>query len=172
MANSDYVDDLTRFWESSAPGISKLQYALAVRLVRSGRYVEEALAGAAQEVGLVGRGDYEVLAAIVRSGSEGVRPADLARVAMISTSGMTGRLDRLEHSGLVERARHPSDRRGVYVRATEAGIEVAAEALQRSIARSQELFAGISDEELVSVANQLKVTLRDLADIADPMRPF
>jgi DNA-binding MarR family transcriptional regulator len=43
---------------------------------------------------------------------------------MLSSAGITSRLDRLEKRGYVKRTRHPNDRRGVLVELTESGRHV------------------------------------------------
>ena len=51
-------------------------------------------------------GDFDVLATLRRSGaSHAVQPAELARTTMITSGGLTKRIDRLEEAGLVERTR-------------------------------------------------------------------
>jgi DNA-binding MarR family transcriptional regulator len=49
---------------------------------------------------------------------------DLGRAVVISKSGLTGLVDRMERAGLVERAGDPGDRRIVHVTLTRAGAEV------------------------------------------------
>ena len=66
-----------------------------------------------------------MLAALRRSGEPyRLTPTKLAEEALISTAGMTNRLDRLEQAGLVERLPDPDDRRGVLVELTGEGREL------------------------------------------------
>jgi DNA-binding MarR family transcriptional regulator len=67
--------------------------------------------------------DLECLDLITRSGP--LSPSDLARRAGLHPATMTGILDRLERGGWIDRDRHPSDRRGVVVRAAHGrGAEI------------------------------------------------
>jgi DNA-binding transcriptional ArsR family regulator len=51
-----------------------------------------------------GRGWFDVLAALRRSGTPyELNPTELSRAMLLSSGGMTKRLDRLEAAGLVER---------------------------------------------------------------------
>jgi DNA-binding MarR family transcriptional regulator len=67
----------------------------------------------AQETGLA-LADFDVLAQLARAGGE-LRMTDLADRALISRSGMTRRVARLVHEGLVRRADANADGRGVVV---------------------------------------------------------
>lgn len=86
-------------------------------------------------------GEFDVLAALRRSGSGAVlTPTALARVAMVSPSGMTNRLDRLEAAELIERRPDPDDRRGSLVELTSAGRDIADRAVEDLVAAENEMF--------------------------------
>ncbi|TIX40139.1 MAG: MarR family transcriptional regulator, partial [Mesorhizobium sp.] len=68
---------------------------------------------------------------------------------------MTARLDRLERAGLIERAPHPSDRRGVVVRLTEKGLALTDEALAAHVANEHEILAGLTAPERETLASLL-----------------
>jgi DNA-binding MarR family transcriptional regulator len=51
----------------------------------------------------------------------GLRMQELAHSALLSKSGLTRAVDRMEAAGLVERRACPNDRRGIYVVLTGAG---------------------------------------------------
>ena len=52
-----------------------------------------------------------------------MRPTDLTAQLMLTSSGTTKRLDRLERAGLVSREPDPSDRRGTLIALHGAGRE-------------------------------------------------
>jgi len=54
-----------------------------------------------------------------------ITSSDLGRRVMLDSATLTGVLDRLEGAGLVEREKHPDDRRAVLVCLTPAGRELA-----------------------------------------------
>ncbi len=67
--------------------------------------------------------DLECLDLITRYGP--LSPSALAQRAGLHPATLTGILDRLERSGWIERGRHPSDRRGVVLRAAAGrGAEI------------------------------------------------
>src|SRR5438552_10356794 len=73
-----------------------------------------------QQTGLA-LADYDVLAQLAEAGGA-LRMTELAARALISRSGMTRRIARLVHDGLVRRASADADARGVVVALTAAGV--------------------------------------------------
>ncbi len=68
-------------------------------------------------------GEFDVLATLRRSAPPyELTPTALFETAMVSSGGMTSRLDRLERQGLVARRPNPEDRRGTLVGLTEKGL--------------------------------------------------
>jgi DNA-binding MarR family transcriptional regulator len=66
-------------------------------------------------------GWYEVLLHISRAPLGMMRFQELARVAGITESGASRRLDQMIKAGLIDRRSCPTDRRGVYAHLTPAG---------------------------------------------------
>ena len=71
---------------------------------------------------------YEVLLWLDRAPGRQVRMSELAEAVLLTRSGMTRLVDRLERDGLVERLRCPSDGRGLHCSMTERGAELFARA--------------------------------------------
>lgn len=67
---------------------------------------------------------YDVLRHLGLAGDQRVRMSDLADRVMITRSGLTGVVSRLESESLVRRRRDESDSRGWYVELTEAGWQL------------------------------------------------
>jgi DNA-binding MarR family transcriptional regulator len=67
---------------------------------------------------------YDVLIQLYRSPERRLRMNDLAGSILLSKSGLTRLIDRMEKAGLVERASCPSDRRGSFAVLTSRGEEV------------------------------------------------
>lgn len=64
---------------------------------------------------------YEVLIRLQRGPADGIRLSRLAESLVLSTSGATRLVDRMESAGLIERASCPTDRRGALAVLTDAG---------------------------------------------------
>ena len=66
---------------------------------------------------------------------------------MMSSGGMTARLDRLQKSGLIERTPHPGDRRASLVKLTPKGFDLIEAMMPLHMAESQAMLADLSREE-------------------------
>lgn len=73
--------------------------------------------------GLIGMDVYDVLLALKRSPDRKLRLSDLADRVVLSRSGLTRLVDRIESSGWLRREPVPEDRRGSYAVLTPAGDE-------------------------------------------------
>ncbi len=93
-------------------------------------------------------GEFDVLATLRRSSKrDGLTPTALFEAAMMSSGGMTARIDRLEKAGLVERRPHPSDRRATLVRLTDKGFDLIDSIMPSHQNTAREALAGLSHEE-------------------------
>ena len=66
---------------------------------------------------------YDVLVQLVEAPGRRLRMTELAEKVLLSRSGVTRLVDRLERDGLVLRETCPSDARGLYAVLTDAGYE-------------------------------------------------
>jgi DNA-binding MarR family transcriptional regulator len=69
----------------------------------------------------LGLGEYEVLLLLARATDRHLRMSDLADRLVLSRSGVTRLVDRLEADALVERTSCATDRRGSWATLTDAG---------------------------------------------------
>lgn len=92
---------------------------------------------------------YEVLLHLHESSGEAMRMCDLASSVVLSRSGLTRLVDRLEREGLVERRSCAQDARGSYAVLTDRGRERLRTARATHLAGVRALFLErFSDEEL------------------------
>lgn len=93
-------------------------------------------------------GEFDVLATLRRSGAPYMlSPTRLYEAAMISSGGMTNRIDRLEKAGFVERRPDPADRRGKLIALTDAGKRVIDETIDRHVANEARLLTALTANE-------------------------
>ena len=93
-------------------------------------------------------GEFDVLATLRRAGKPyTLTPTALYSATLISSGGMTNRLDRLERAALIERLKHPTDRRGVLVALTPVGLELIDDILPKLLEEEQRLLNTLSLNE-------------------------
>ena len=104
-----------------------------------------------------------MLATLRRSGEPyTLTPTHLSNELMLSRSGVTSRLDRLEAAGLVERTLDPADRRSFRIRLTDQGSSLVDAAMTAHTANVTGLLSSLSAGELASLDDTLRKLLRDL----------
>ena len=108
-------------------------------------------------------GEFDVLATLERSGAPyRLRPTELFRELMMSSGGLTDRLDRLERKGMIRRARSVSDQRSVTVELTETGRATIRKAFGDDMAVEVDLLASLTAGEREVLARLLAKVLADL----------
>ena len=90
---------------------------------------------------------YDVLIQLSLAPDRRLRMSELADAIVLSRSGLTRLVDRLERGGLVERERGEADPRQMYARLTDRGFEVLEEATPTHIAGIKERFLDRLSEE-------------------------
>jgi DNA-binding MarR family transcriptional regulator len=96
---------------------------------------------------------YDVLIQLSLVPDRRLRMFELADAIVLSRSGLTRLVDRLERAGLVERERGEADPRQMYARLTDRGLDVLAEATPTHIAGIRERFLErLSDEQTKQLA--------------------
>ncbi|MGH7759890.1 MAG: MarR family winged helix-turn-helix transcriptional regulator [Candidatus Dormibacteraceae bacterium] len=83
-------------------------------------------------------------------------PTQLSRALMLSSAGITSRLDRLERRHLVARRTDPDDRRGILVELTEQGSKAADEAVVAGAEASARMVSSLSRDELKTLGRLLR----------------
>jgi DNA-binding MarR family transcriptional regulator len=94
---------------------------------------------------------YEVLLHLSKSDGCKMRMCDVAESVLLSRSGLTRLVDRLERDGLVERVSCPDDARGAYARLTEAGRAKLAAASSTHLEGIRQHFLAYFDEREMHV---------------------
>src|SRR5215208_1902434 len=124
MAARDGVDEIIEQWRLERPELDHTPIGVVGRISRLARELEARLEPVYAEHGLE-PGWHDVLATLRRSGPPyRLRPSDFTGSLMLTSSGTTKRLDKLEQAGLIRRDPDPQDRRGVLITLTPAGVEL------------------------------------------------
>jgi DNA-binding MarR family transcriptional regulator len=106
---------------------------------------------------------YEVLLQIADSPTGTLRMSDIAERVLLSRSGLTRLVDRLERDGLVRRRTCPSDLRGQNAELTERGREVFADARTTHLAGVRRHFLERFDEHELETLGGLWARFGDVA---------
>jgi DNA-binding MarR family transcriptional regulator len=118
----DRVDRIQAEWRRERPDLDPSPQGVIGRLHRLADHLRDELVAVYAQHGL-GEGEFDVLASLRRAGTPYELPAgELAEHTMVTTGGMTKRLDRLEAAGLVTRRTDASDGRVRRVALTPAGL--------------------------------------------------
>jgi DNA-binding MarR family transcriptional regulator len=158
----DRVDEIVRLWSEARPDLDPEPMAPIGRILRLARHFDRELAPVYRAKGL-DFGLFDVLATLRRIGPPYcLTPSELDDWCMVTSGGMTARLQRLEEAGLVARRQDPNDGRVVRVELTPAGLEVIDELVVRHLEREEELLASLTPQERTQVAALLRQLLAPL----------
>jgi len=160
----DWTDAVLDSWTTVLPEAAVEAYRVTARISRLALYIARHQEEVFRRFDL-NRGDVGVLSALRIAGPPNqLSPTQLFKGLMLSSAGITSRLDRLEARGLVRRARHPNDRRGVIVELTDEGRALLEQAVSANTAAETELVQGLHGDEARTVAGLLKKMLVALED--------
>ncbi|MEV6613854.1 MarR family transcriptional regulator [Streptomyces sp. NPDC051051] len=155
----DPVDAIVEQWAAERPDLDTTAMEVFGRVSRLARAMGDRMEKAYAGLG-ISRGEFDVLATLRRSGEPyTLSPRQLSATLMLTTGGMTGRLDKLEGAGLLRRSPDPHDRRGLRVTLTEQGLALAEEAVGAGLAVQTEALTTALD---AGQAGQLADLLREL----------
>ena len=155
----DEVDALIEAWQRERPDLGLGPLAVLSRVTRLARLLDRARREAFAEHDL-DLGDFDVLAALRRSGEPYQLSAGALGASTMVTSGtMTHRVDRLVVRGLVTRLPDPQDGRGVLVRLTVAGKERVDAALASLLQQERELLSTLTSDDQQHLADLLRALL-------------
>lgn len=161
---SDAVDQAVAQWQRERPDLDATPMTIFGRIARIFALQRREQARVHEPFGLT-HAAFDLLANLRRSGRPHRKTASaLARSSMISTGGVTFRMDGLEDAGLVRRVRDSNDRRVVAAELTEHGLEIIDEAIERHVELFQDMLAGLSKTERRQLAALLAKLEASIAD--------
>ncbi len=166
----DPIDRLVEQWRRERPDIDPAPMALFARLFRAAHAADRAVEAGLAANGLQ-PGWFDVLSALRRSGTPYQLSAGrLSAAVMLSTGGMTKRLDRMADAGLLRRSADPEDRRGVLVALTARGLKLVDHAVAEHVAGEAALLGGLTAGDRTRLG-QLLIKLDHSIRTATAQRP-
>ena len=152
----DGVDQILEQWRRERPDLDPSPIGVVGRISRLARELEQRLEPVYRAHGLE-PGWHDVLATLRRTGPPyRLRPSELTGALMLTSSGTTKRLDRLEQAGLVARTPDPGDRRGTLITLTDAGRELIDAVTAAHLANERSLIGALTDAEQRTLADLLR----------------
>jgi DNA-binding MarR family transcriptional regulator len=161
----DGVDEILEQWRRERPDVDPSPIGVIGRISRLARELEQRLEPVYREHGLE-PGWHDVLATLRRQGPPyRLRPSDFSGALMLTSSGTTKRLDKLEQAGLIARENDPQDRRAILISLTPKGLELMERLTPAHLENERRILAALSAAE----QRQLAAALRKLQLGLPPM---
>jgi len=159
----DAIDAIVGQWADQVPDLDVSPMQVLGRLHRSYLKYQSALNVLFDRQG-INTASFDVMAALRRSGPPyRMTAGQLSVASMVTTGGITMRLDRLEKAGLVARERDAGDRRIVHAQLTDRGFALVEETARAHFANEGRMLSRLNDAE----QSQLAVLLRKLEHSID-----
>ncbi|GAA5202993.1 MarR family winged helix-turn-helix transcriptional regulator [Microbacterium jejuense] len=161
-ASADRVAEIQREWRRERPDLDPSPQGVIGRLHRIALILTEQLVAVYEEFGL-SEGEFDVLATLRRAGAPYERAAgELAEHTLVTTGGLTKRVDRLQARGLVERRAEASDARKRLVRLTDDGVELIDRAIAAHLANEHRILGELGAADAAALEPVLTRWLRVL----------
>ncbi len=162
--SDDTTDRLLSDWDETRPDLDIGALQVTARLSRIGPHLARRQDDVFGRFGL-SRGEVGALSALRTAGPPyRLSPTRLSKGLMLSSAGVTSRIDRLERRGFVRRLADPDDRRGVIIELTDEGREVVDAAVAAIAISDRQLLERLDPQEV----EQLEGLLRKLLALLEP----
>ncbi|MFI5909567.1 MarR family winged helix-turn-helix transcriptional regulator [Dactylosporangium sp. NPDC051541] len=159
----DDVDRIVAQWARERPELETEAMAVFGRIYRLAKILGDRQEKVYGELG-INRGEFDVLATLRRAGDPfQLSPKQLSATLMLTTGGMTGRLDRLERSALITRSPDPEDRRGLIITLTATGRALVDAAVAVGLNAQREVLERLPEPS----RRRLNTLLKDLLAATD-----
>ncbi|MET9109515.1 MarR family winged helix-turn-helix transcriptional regulator [Streptomyces zhihengii] len=171
-ADRDAVTQVIEDWARERPELDTSPLEVLARLHRSFLRYSTRLTASIERHGLSVAG-FDVLTALRRAGEPyRLTAGQLADTGLVSSAGVTLRIDRLEKDGLIVRERDADDRRVVYSRLTDKGLTTVDTVFGEHLDNESRMLAGLSPSERRQLARLLrKLEISILASDEEPAGP-
>jgi DNA-binding MarR family transcriptional regulator len=169
---TDKIDDVRAQWRALAPDLDTSPIEILGRIHRiatiAGRPISKLFESHDLE-----RGEFDVLGTLFRAGPpHELSPTDLYRQLMITSGGLTHRLNVLERHGLITRIKSNDDGRSLRVRLTTSGRGRARAAYADDLKLEALLLDGLSEADRAQLTGLLRrlhlLVERNAGTLANP----
>lgn len=159
----DVIDRMMAAWKEARPDLDPSALALVGRVIVLAQHLELSVQEALEDHHIT-LGQFDILATLRRNGPKGgLTPTQLLESVMLSSGGMTARLDQLARDGLIYRKADPKDRRKVVVQLTPKGRKLIDTATATRFREAKESLPPLSGEEAATLTCLLRRWLAQVA---------
>jgi DNA-binding MarR family transcriptional regulator len=168
IGERDGIDARRAQWTQELPTVDTIGMAILGRARWIALTVRPAIEAVFTRAGL-DTGEFDVLATLLRSGAPyRLRPTDLYRSLLISSGGLTDRLNRLETKGLIRRGESEGDARSLPVELTKEGRKRAEATFREDMKVEAQLLAALSGTEKKTLEELLRKLVLTLEQVQTP----
>jgi DNA-binding MarR family transcriptional regulator len=158
------VDEILTQWGRARPDLDVSPMAVVGRLARAAAVIDVRLARTFATYGL-DAASFDVLATLLRSGDpHALAPKDLADAAMVTSSAIAQRVNKLAAAGLVTRHKSIVDGRGTLVTLTPEGKNLVEQTLPRHLETEHSVLQSLTKRERAMLADLLQRLYDDNID--------
>lgn len=159
----DVVDRLLAKWREARPDLDPSPLEVVGRVIVLAQHLERSVESALERHGL-SLGQFDILATLRRHGKRGgLTPTQLLESVVLSSGGLTARLDALEGSGFIKRKANPADRRMVVIELTSKGRRVIDHATKTRFAEAKASLPLLTENETATLTGLLRRWLAQVA---------
>ncbi|MDQ0426364.1 MULTISPECIES: MarR family winged helix-turn-helix transcriptional regulator [Cellulomonas] len=160
----DRLDLVGAAWRAERPDLDVRPQQVIGRLHRVANHLTAELVAVYERHGL-SEGDFDVLATLRRAGAPYARSCgDIAAHTLVTSGGVTKRVDRLERAGLVTRRVADDDARARLVELTPRGREVIDAAFTDHMANEHRLLDALTPQDADTLERILRTWLAALEE--------
>ncbi len=159
----DVVDRLIGKWREARPDLDPSPLEVVGRVIVLAQHLERSVEGALEKHKLT-LGQFDILATLRRHGKKGgLSPTQLLESVVLSSGGMTARLDALAFAGYIARKPNPDDRRMVVIEMTSKGRRVIENATKTRFKEAKDSLPPLDANEMTTLTGLLRRWLAQVA---------
>jgi DNA-binding MarR family transcriptional regulator len=163
----DPVEVAIEQWHRERPDLDPDPMGILARVGRIEALKQQAQGKVFAEYGL-NSGLFDVLSTLLRSGPPySLAPSQLAAATMLTTGGMTGRLDKLEAAGWIQRQLSHEDRRMLQIKLTPAGYELINKVIEEHFSNGERLLSELRPSQRAQLARLLAACERSISSAVE-----
>ncbi|WP_162669460.1 MarR family winged helix-turn-helix transcriptional regulator [Gemmata massiliana] len=162
-AERDVVDRLLVQWRAARPELDPSPLGIVGRVIVLAQHLERSVEASLEKHKLT-LGQFDILATLRRRSKKGgLTPTQLLESVVLSSGGMTARLDALAEAGYIFRKPNPTDRRMVVIELTAKGRRAIDTATKTRFNEAKESLPNLSESEMTLLTNLLRRWLAEVA---------